>query len=405
MKRLRIIILAIGAAALVALLWAYRQNAATPEVPFGRAASGRLVSTLSTNGKVEPYQWWPVRAARPGAIAKIAVERGDRVARGAVIATLDSGDARSRVSAAEAAVSQAKAELATVRQGGAASARVEIENAVTRARQDLANARTEMEALERLEKRSAATRQQVTEARQRVEKIEAEMQALERKRGAVVDQPDLDAAQARLSQARAELEQAQLTLSAGRIVAPVTGVIYELPVRPGAYVNTGELVASIGNLERLRVRVYVDEPELGRVREGMPVTITWDALPGRRWQGSVESMPTQVIALGTRQVGEVVVTIENSELALLPGTNVNAEIQTEVVESAITVPRDAIRRDQANKPGVFALRGNQLQWVPVRLGPSSVTQTAVQGLAAGELVALFTDQPLTDGQRVQPVVR
>ncbi len=405
MKRFRIIILPVGAVALIAVLWAYRRNAAAPEVPFGRAVSGRLVSTLSTNGKVEPYQWWPVRAARPGAIARIAVDRGDRVARGSVIATLDSADARSRVAASEAAVAQAEAQLATVRHGGAASARVEIENATARARQELANARAEMEALERLEKRNAATRQQVIQAQQAVQKTESELQALDRKRGAVVDQPDVDAAQARLSQARAELEQARLTLNTGRIVAPVAGVVYELPVRPGTYVNAGDLIASVGNLDRLRVRVYVDEPELGRVRGGMPVTITWDALPGRRWQGSVESMPTQVIALGTRQVGEVVVTIENPGLALLPGTNVNAEIQTEVVENAIKVPRDAVRRDEANQPGVFALRGNEVRWVPVRLGPSSVTQTAVQGLAAGELVALFTDRPLTDGQRVQPVIR
>jgi len=38
-------------------------------------------------------------------------------------------------------------------------------------------------------------------------------------------------------------------------------------------------------VERLRVRVFVDEPELGRVQEGQPVTIGWDALPGRAWQG------------------------------------------------------------------------------------------------------------------------
>ncbi|HOK47431.1 MAG TPA: efflux RND transporter periplasmic adaptor subunit, partial [Bryobacteraceae bacterium] len=99
-----------------------------------------------------------------------------------------------------------------------------------------------------------------------------------------------------------------------------------LSARRGSYVNTGDTVAEIGELGTLRVRVYVDEPELGRVAEGMPAVITWDAMPERQWKGTVEKMPTQIVALGTRQVGEVIVTIENADQSLLPGTNINAEI-------------------------------------------------------------------------------
>jgi multidrug efflux pump subunit AcrA (membrane-fusion protein) len=128
----------------------------------------------------------------------------------------------------------------------------------------------------------------------------------------------------------------------------------------------------------------------------MPVAITWDALPGRVWKGEVESMPTQIVALGTRQVGEVIVTIENQGLELLPGTNVNAEIQSQVVENALTVPKEAIRRD-----GVFVLRDGRVRWTPVRLGPSSLTRTAVlSGVSEGDMVALNTEAPLEDGERV-----
>ena len=58
--------------------------------------------------------------------------------------------------------------------------------------------------------------------------------------------------------------------------------------RAGSYVSPGDLVANVGQAGRLRVRVYVDEPELGRVAVGQPVTITWDALPGQSWPGKVE---------------------------------------------------------------------------------------------------------------------
>jgi HlyD family secretion protein len=170
-------------------------------------------------------------------------------------------------------------------------------------------------------------------------------------------------------------------------------------------VNVGDPVASVGELGTLRVRVYVDEPELGRVSEGLPVAITWDAMPDRRWKGTVEKMPTQVVPLGTRQVGEVIVTIENPDQILLPGTNVNAEIVSQVVQNGLTVPKEAVRKEN-DKVGVYVFRGDHVEWQPVVLGASSVTRAAVtQGLAEGDVVALTTDAPLRAGERVQPAVR
>jgi multidrug resistance efflux pump len=50
-------------------------------------------------------------------------------------------------------------------------------------------------------------------------------------------------------------------------------------LRPGAYLAAGDLLANVGRLDRVRIRVYVDEPLLGRVAPGQPVTITWEACP------------------------------------------------------------------------------------------------------------------------------
>jgi HlyD family secretion protein len=159
----------------------------------------------------------------------------------------------------------------------------------------------------------------------------------------------------------------------------------------------------VGRLERLRVHVYVDEPELGRVRVGQPVTITWDALPGRTWTGVVERLPTEIVPLNTRQVGEVLCTIGNPGSELVPGTNVNAEIRTSVAEKALTIPKDAVRRDAAGS-GVFLLQGDTLAWRKVTLGVSGVTRIQVtSGLAEGDSVALTTPEPLKPGDRVRPV--
>jgi HlyD family secretion protein len=135
----------------------------------------------------------------------------------------------------------------------------------------------------------------------------------------------------------------------------------------------------------------------------MPVSIGWDALPEQRWQGTVEKLPTEIVAVGTRQVGEVVCIIENPGLELLPGTNINAEIRSRVVENAISIPKESLRRE-GSQAGVLLLRDGRVAWRPIVLGASSVTRTEVkEGLHDGDAVALPSEHALSDGVAVKPV--
>jgi RND family efflux transporter MFP subunit len=179
-------------------------------------------------------------------------------------------------------------------------------------------------------------------------------------------------------------------------------MLYAIEVRPGDYVQPGQLIARVGRLNQLRVLLYVDEPELGRVSRGLPVTITWDAQPGRQWKGQVESMPLQIVPIGTRQVGEVVCVIDNPDLSLIPGTNVNAEIRSKTVSNALTLPKEALRRE-GNVAGVVVLEGERVVWHPVQIGTASVTRVEiVSGVKEGDRVALPVDTPLKTGDMVRP---
>ncbi|MGH9662403.1 MAG: efflux RND transporter periplasmic adaptor subunit, partial [Bryobacteraceae bacterium] len=192
-------------------------------------------------------------------------------------------------------------------------------------------------------------------------------------------------------------------IALAEIRTPIAGVVYDLVARPGGFVNAGDRVASLGRLERVRVRVWVDEPELGRLAAGQNVTITWDALPGSQWTGAVEKLPAEVVALGTRQVGEVLCTIENRDGKLVPGTNVNAEIRARVVEGALTVPKEAVRRE-GGEAGVLVLREGRVEWRKVTLGFSSATRSQIaQGLDESDAVALPGDRPLRSGDAVKPI--
>lgn len=243
---------------------------------------------------------------------------------------------------------------------------------------------------------------EVDAAHVKLRQAEIDIESLTRRQAALVSKADLASGQAKLRESQAAVQSARERLGRGGVVSPIAGTVYSLPARLGAYLSAGDPVASVGNLDRLRVRVYVDEPELGRVAVGQPVRITWDALPGREWAGSVEKKPTEIVALGTRQVGEVLCAIDNPDRELVPGTSVNAEIRTNVVPNALTLPKESLRRD-ANGSGVFVLREGRIRWQPVNLGASSVTRAIIAGgLKVGDAVALPTERNLKDGDRVTP---
>jgi len=178
--------------------------------------------------------------------------------------------------------------------------------------------------------------------------------------------------------------------------APIGGVVYQMDVKAGAYLNPGDLVANIGDIKRLSVNVYVDEPELGRVALEMPVTITWDGLAGREWTGRVDRLPAQIQALGSRQVGEVVVRIDNEDGSLKPGANVNAAIRSREAAGAIIIPKECLRRDSSGKQGVFVVEGGKLAWRDVKIGVVNITHAQVlTGVQSNDNVVLASDQLLT----------
>jgi HlyD family secretion protein len=394
-------ILLVGAAVIV--MWVAMKKAAPPEVNFTKATRETLVSSLNTNGKVEPIEWMPVRSERAGVITRTWVSRGQFVRKGDPLVELDTRVASADLSKAQAAIQEAQAQQQVLTQGGRVGERQQIEADLARARLDLGAAQKSYQALERLVAKQAATRQELDSARQLVDQLELRIQALEKNKTALVTGIDKDIAKARLQEAQSSATVAQTNLDLSVIRAPMDGTVYDFDLRQGSYVNPGDPIAKVGRLDRVRVTVYVDEPDLGRVREGELVTITWDALPGHQWKGKVDKLPAQIVPLGTRQVGEVGCIIENPDRDLLPNANINADIQATVVDNAIAIPKEAIRR-QGSETGVMLLQGDRVVWRKVTLGISNYTKSQVlSGLNDGDAVVLSSEKPVVSGSRVQPV--
>jgi HlyD family secretion protein len=386
-----------------ALVWSLLNWRNQPaEIPFAKVVRETIISAVSTNGKVEPIDWAPARAERSGPVVAILIERGKHVEQDSALVEIDASEAKADLASAEARIEQAHADLAVLEKGGRATDLADISSGIEKARLDLDTAQNDFDSFTRLLAKGAATKQDVALAKQRVENAQLQIRSWEQKRTSLVAAPDKSAAMARLHDAESAAQLAQQRIKQSVVRAPISGTVYQFDLKRGAYLTAGDVVASIGKLERVRVNVYVDEPDLGRVTRGLPVSITWDALPGRTWKGEVDKTPTQIEKLDSRQVGQVLCVIENPDRDLLPGTNVTAEIRAEQVQNALTIPREAIRRE-LGQAGVFTLSGDRVVWRKITMGIGNTTRAQVEGLNEGDSIALPTEKPLKEGMIVKPV--
>jgi len=382
--------------------WIYQIKSEPPSVPFAKAVREKISNNLSTNGKVEPREYTEVHAAVQGLVQELPVHQGDVVTQGQVFARLSQPGLEDELQSAEARAAQARAELSTLTAGGRSADLAEIDGNIAILRKQREEAEATLASLDRLVKKQAATAFELKQAQDAVADLDVRIQALEKRRPVLVSQGDIASAQARIREADAGVALARSHIAENTIAAPMSGIVYDLPVRTGAYLHPGDLLGSIGKMDPVRVRVYVDEPELGRVAIGQPVRITWDALPGKEWTGTVEKLPTQVVALGARQVGEVLCTIQNREHDLIAGTNVNVFILTQVVDHALTIPKTAVRRERGT--GVYQLqKDNTVKWVNITTGASDALRVeVVNGLSDGDAVMLPSDLTIHDGDKVAP---
>lgn len=372
---------------LLLIWWGVGRSDSGPLVHFSPVSRMTIESTVTTNGKAEPAQSAAARAEDGGVVRTIDVKRGDRVAAGQTLITLDSASAQSDLAAAEAREQEAQAELRTLNQGGRAGTVANIQDSIASATAAVETAQRNYDALRRLQSQQAATALQVQDGHDALVRAQLQLQAAQNQRRTLVTPTDKTVAEAKVRDAAAAVALAKHRLALASVVSPLTGTVYQFDLRVGAYLQPGGLVAMIGRLTQIKVTVYVDEPDLGRVEIGMPVRITWDARPGQIWWGRVDQMPTEIVALGTRSVGEVVTLVDNPGQDLLPGVTVNATIISKVAKDALAMPKAALRTlNGAN--GVFRLKGNSLLWTPVQTGVSDVNSVQIlSGLNQGDQVA------------------
>ena len=407
--RNRILLYLLLAGALAYVLVGLSGRKPVPKISAVTPMRENLVSSISSNGKVEPISPYVMRAQLDTFVEKVRATEGQTIKRGRVILELDVKDVAAKLSEAKGKLLRAQDDLRTAKAGGRTDDAARVAGDLAKAQAERDRLQKNQEGLQRLIKQQAATEDELAANDLALTKAQAEVTRLTAAKQEFDRSVKLDTDQAGLHVQQVENEVAALDekVRQGRITAPADGTLYSLPVKAGDYVKLGDLLAEMADLHKVRVRAFIDEPELGALEENEPVKITWDALPSKTWMGKTEIIPKQVVPHQNRSVGELLCAVNNDKLELLPNINVNVRINSRERIGVLSVPRGAVAAEGGRRY-VFVVKRNQLsvnksilEKREIHVGIADATNyEVVSGLQEGELVALPGDVDLRDGMTV-----
>jgi len=286
-----------GAALAVGIMIHGRAGASPGELA---AAAPSPENAICAAGRVEPVsEEIKIGSQIGGVLREVDVEEGQRVAKGAAIATVENGDYQARVTEAGATVALRQAELDRLVNGAREQERREAAAAVEEARAVLANAKTEMERRrslfqsgdisrsdwERAEREFAVSEARVSQASQHLAFVDAPARADELARAA-----------AAVELAKAQLAETEALLEKTVVRAPFTGTVLKRYRKAGETVSDkGDTpIVSFGDNSRLRVRVDVDETDVAKLRVGDRAYFTAAAFPAQRFWGRVARVGSEL---------------------------------------------------------------------------------------------------------------
>lgn len=245
--------------------------------------------TIHLNGRIEAPMV-DLGPKVPGRVVEVLVREGDRVKAGALLVRLDLGETSIAVEREQAGVRSAQARAEDL-QAGSRSSEIDViaaEVADRRAAVSLAGKEADRQRF--LLDRKVGTQRDFDRARTELERARASLQASQERlklarEGTRVKQTQ--AAQAETERAQAALKQSVAVAREGEIRAPADGIIVHRLAEPGQLVGAGQPAVTMAFANRLYVRTFIPETQLGRVRMGMTAHVTVDAFPGRRFAAHI----------------------------------------------------------------------------------------------------------------------
>ena len=408
----------------------YEVNKGVPKVQTGRVVREDLVSEVSASGEIRPENYTNVLGEGFGKITKIVVKEGQRVKKGDVLLKLESVQPAADVQAQQANIEASEAGI------NVAEANYKAAQATLAQKQaDLEKTKFDWGRSQQLYAEQLIAKQDYDAAKAAYDGSTAGVQASQAQLQQM--KASLDVARSNLQQAQAVLAHQQDVLRKTTYTAPIDGTVTYIAVRvgenvvPGIQNATGSFLMTISDMSVVTAEVRVDETDIVSVKSGQTAQVSIDAIPEKTFAGHVIDVGDQAIlrssGLATTQTEantdeardfKVVVRLDNPPANLRPGLSVTAKIKTAGRKDVLTVPiqalavrsqadidaqnhpeenekdvtlaapqRDAAASTKTDVQGVFVIRDNKAEFVPVQTGISGVTDVEItNGLQQGDAI-------------------
>ena len=366
-------------------------NSGSTPLRTTKVARHDLKVVISTNGIIEPVERSEVYAPLDAFVSAVYKQEGAQIGKGQPLMRLESQPLRTALAEAKAALLEARRQARIVMSGPSKEEMTALEASIAECALQLEQTNKDLELEASLLSKQATSRMAVENLRKQRDLLQVRLDGLKNKKTdleARYSAEEKEWEQNKLSELNQQVALLQQQLQMESVLAPQSGVIYALPIKPGAYVSKGELLAQIYEPGKIRLRAYVDEPDLGRIARGQAVVIEWDGMPNKQWNGVIEKPAEQVVVMNNRSVGHVLCSVEAGPRELIPNLNVKVQITTARKADVLVIPRSAVIR-QSGKTAVLLSQGDRTVVKPVELGLVTSEEIEIlEGINAGDSVVI-----------------
>lgn len=380
--------------------WSLLKRPTGPTGPTTALVTRRdLSATVTATGTIKAMVGAEVKVGSriPGRVERLAVQVGDRVKAGQMIARLEQDDLQAAVEKARADIAAAEAKMATVRNGARIQELQTADAALGQTEATRLLAQVNLDRYRALYQDGGIALQVVDTAARDYDVAVAQVRSAREQLSLVREKytpEDAQYAEAQVQQAQAALRIAEANLGYANITAPMGGVVASVSTQQGETVTSGSAAAqaptfvTIIDLNRLQVDAYVDETDIGKVRVGQAATFSVDAFPEKEFAGNVTAIYPKALIQQNVVTYDVVIAIDNREGLLRPDMTANTIITVAKREKVLAIPNQAVRREDGDRV-VFIQEEDRLVRRPVKTGWKDKAYTELlSGLKEGERIVL-----------------
>ena len=364
-----------------------KAKTATPTIKTANVKRGDISITANGTVRLVPTAEINLSFRSAGKLAQVTVKAGDKVNAGQTLARLDDTDARAQVTKAQLDLALAETKLTALNTSNPldiAVARADLEKVTV-------NLRKAQQDYNAIAWRSDAGMLKEAVALEQATLDYAKAKATYDRQVAPAKDTDIRTAQLQIDQAKIALTSAQFALDNLTLKAPVPGIVSVVKVQAGEQISTTPIITLV-DFSKPLVQIAIDETEAGKVALGLPLDVTFDAMPDKTFTASITAIDPSVVPVNGISTLYATGEIKDASPALKIGMGGSAKIIAASVKNVLLVPAEAVREIAPGKFAVFVVgTDQQLELRTIEVGLRGTSNVEIKsGLQLGETVSTGT---------------